>query len=127
MLTINLIETVRNGEQLAAAANTVLTNYQRSGKIIRTDSKPRTADRPAEHFVAAVLGKPAFLEAAFARFLMVDGIGTVVVYSHRIYGQKAGPAMADWLKENGTAAERTLMSWDKAPKPAALRALPQTK
>lgn len=127
MLTVNVIETVRDGQQLAAAANAVLTNYQRNGNIIRTDSKPRTADRPAEHFVAAVLGKPEFLEAAFARFIMVDGTGTVVVYSHRVYGQKAGPAMAEWLKENGTAVEKRLMTWDQVPKPAALRTLPQAK
>jgi hypothetical protein len=127
MVTINVHENVGNGEQLAEVANSVLANYQSHGKIVRTDSKPRTQQRPAEHLIVAVLGDPAVLEAAFARFLLVDGNGLVVVYSHRVYGQSAGPAMSDWLQANGPTIEKALMGWAGLPSVADLRRLPQSR
>jgi hypothetical protein len=127
MVTINVPPNVGNGDQLAELANRVLTSYQNHGKILRTDSKPRTPQRTAEHVIVAVLGNPAFLEAAFARFLLVDGKGLVVVYSHRIYGQNAGPAMSEWLRANGATSETALMEWRGYPSAAALRTLPQAK
>jgi hypothetical protein len=126
MVTINVHANVRTGEDLANVANGVLGNYRKFGKIIRTDSKPRTAQRPAEHLVVAVLGDRGFLEAAFARFVMVDGGALVIVYSHRIYAAKAGDAMSQWLSANGSAVEKTLMEWDDAPSIAALKQLPQS-
>jgi hypothetical protein len=126
MVTINVNEHVRTGDDLAALANGVLGNYRKFGKIVRTDSKPRTAQHPAEHLVVAVLGDPGFLEAAFARFVLVDGGALVIVYSHRIYASKAGDAMSQWLSANGPSVERTLMDWDGAPSIAALRRLPQS-
>ncbi|MDR2239704.1 MAG: hypothetical protein LBE33_04615 [Zoogloeaceae bacterium] len=125
MLTLNVHDAVSTGEQLADVANKVLGNYQRNGKILRTDSKPRTTNSPAEHLVVAVLGTPAFLEAAFARFVLTDGIGIVIVYSHRIYGKPAGSAMSDWLKANGPQVESALMAWNPIPKPDVLKRLPQ--
>lgn len=127
MVTVNVHETVTNGEQLAEAANRVLGGYKSHGKILRTDSKPRTADRPAEHLIVAVLGGPTYLETAFARLLLVDGVGFVAVYSHRVYGKPAGPAMSDWLKANGPGVEKTLMTWDGLPDLTTLRQLPQSK
>lgn len=126
MVTINVNESVRTGDDLAALANGVLGNYKQFGKIVRTDSKPRTAQHPAEHLVVAVLGDPGFLEAAFARFVRVDGGALVIVYSHRIYAAKAGDAMSRWLEAHGPATEKTLMGWDKAPSIAALKRLPQS-
>ena len=81
---------------------------------MRTDSRPRTATAPAEHYIAAVLGSPAFLEAAFARFMLVGGRCVVVVRSHRVNGEAAGPAMAEWLKAEGQRVEETLMNWSGA-------------
>ena len=127
MVTVNVFEAVRTGEQLAEVANKVLGNYQARGKILRTDSRPRTAGRPAEHLIVAALGDPAFLEAAFARLLLVDGAGYVVVRSHRVYGKAAGPAMSDWLKANGPNVEKALMEWDQLPPRDALRKLPQSR
>jgi hypothetical protein len=127
MVTVNVFETVATGEQLAELANRVLGNYQASGKILRTDSKPRTADRPAEHLLVAALGNPAFLEAAFARLLLKDGAGYVVVRSHRVYGKAAGPAMSEWLQANGPEVEKTLMEWNQVPARDALKRLPQSK
>ena len=93
MVTINTHDAVRDGEQLAALANAVLSNYQRHGKILRTDSKPRTPQRPAEHLIVAVLGNKEFLEAAFARIMLIDGVGAAAVYSHRIHGKEAAKLM----------------------------------
>ncbi|MFK0379137.1 hypothetical protein [Pandoraea sp. NPDC090278] len=126
MMTLNVHESVTNGDQLAETANKTLTNYQRAGKILRTDSKPRTPDRPAEHLVVAVLGNPDFLEAVFARFALIEGVGTVTVYSHRVYGKSVGQSMSEWLKTNGPQVESALMSLDKLPTPASLKALPQS-
>ena len=93
MVTLNVHEAVSSGEQLAGVANQVLGNYQRHGKILQTRSQPRTPARPAEHLIVAVLGQTGFLEAAFARCLLNEGMGMVAVYSHRVYGKAAGPAI----------------------------------
>ena len=127
MITVSVHESATNGDQLAEVANRVLANYQSHGKILRTDSKPRTADRPAEHLIVAVLGDTRFLEAAFARFVLADGASFVAVYSHRVYGKPAGPAMSDWLKANGAEIENTLMGWNGMPRLVALKKLPQSK
>jgi hypothetical protein len=127
MVTINTHESVRNGDQLAALANSIVGNYQKHGKIVRTDSKPRTQQRPAEHLIVAVLGNAELLEAVFARVVLVDGVGEVAVYSHRIYGKEAGGPMSEWLKTNGPSIEKSLMAWDKIPSLAGLRQLPQSK
>lgn len=127
MVTINVHENVADGEQLADLANRVLTNYRNHGKIVRTDSKPRTPQEAAEHVIVAVLGNPAFLEAAFARFVLVDGKGIVVVYSHRVYGQDVGPAMSEWLRDNGATMEKALMGWARLPSVAVLKTLPQAR
>jgi hypothetical protein len=127
MVTINVNEGVRDGDQLAAMANAILANYQKHGRIVRTDSKPRTPERPAEHLIVALLGNATLLEAAFARVLLIDGVGVVAVYSHRVYGKGAAQPIGAWLQANGPSIERMLMTWDKIPPPAALKQLPQSK
>ncbi len=124
MVTINLHESATTGEHVAELANKVVANYQRAGKVMRTDSKPGTPNRPAEHLIVAVFGNPDFLEAAFARMVLIDRVGVVAVYSHRVYGKGVGPAMTDWLKANGPRTEGALMAWDRVPAPAALKRLP---
>ncbi|HET7033362.1 MAG TPA: hypothetical protein VFJ48_09575 [Casimicrobiaceae bacterium] len=127
MVTINVNESVRNGDQLAVMANSILANYQKHGKIVRTDSKPRTPQRPAEHLIVALLGNATLLEAAFARIVLIDGVGVAAVYSHRVYGKDAAAPIGDWLQTNGPTIEETLMTWDKIPSPAALKQLPQSR
>src|SRR5262249_27632752 len=101
MITITVYPSAHDGDGLAVKANAVLENYKsHGGRVLRTDSVPRTPDRPAEHFVAVVFGRPNFLEAAFARFKLVDGVGCSIVYSHRIYGEKVGDEMSKWLNDN---------------------------
>jgi hypothetical protein len=124
MLTLNLHATVASGDQLAEVANKVLDNYQRSGKILQTRSVPRTAARPAEHLIAAVLGTPDLLEAVFARCLLHDGTGVVAVVSHRVYGKAAGPQMNEWLRGNGPQVEQSLMAFAALPSVASLKRLP---
>lgn len=124
MITLNGHSAVTRGEQLAEVANQVLANYQRHGRILQTRSEPRTSVRPAEHLIVAVLGQPAFLEAAFARCLLTEGTGMVAVYSHRVYGKAAGPAMSEWLVAHGLPVEQAWMAWDSMPGGADLKRLP---
>jgi len=125
MVTINVNQAVQNGDQLAALANSILANYEKHGKIVRTDSKPRTPQRPAEHLIVAILGNATLLEAVFARILLIDGVGMVAVYSHRVYGGDAAGPIGEWMQTNGPTIEKNLMTWDKIPSPAALKRLPQ--
>jgi hypothetical protein len=126
MVTIIVYPSVKDGEQLASTAGHVVENYKSHGKIIRTDSKPRTPEKPAEHLAVAALGTPKFLEAVFARFMLVDGTGIAVIYSHRIYGNAVGPQMSTWLHDTGPGIEKSLMAWDKIPQIADLQKLPQS-
>src|SRR5436305_12880497 len=72
MLTINFYPQVQDGEGLALVANQVLENYkQQKGVVLRTVSVPRTTEKPAEHLIVVVFGRPTFLEAAHARFKLV--------------------------------------------------------
>src|SRR6266478_93996 len=88
---------------------------------------PRTPDRPTEHFIAVVFGRPNFIEVAFARFKLVNDVGCSIVYSHRIYGEKVGDKMSAWLNDNGPKREKMLMEWNNIPSPASLRELARTE
>ncbi|HMJ07235.1 MAG TPA: hypothetical protein VK474_13330 [Chthoniobacterales bacterium] len=125
MITVNAYPSVHDGDALAAMANAVLENYKSHGaKVLKTNSIPRTPERPAEHFIAVFFGRPQFIEVAFARFKLSDGSGGSFVYSHRMYGEKIGDAMSAWLLANGPKTEKTLMEWRTMPSPATLRATP---
>lgn len=113
MITINDYPAVHDGDGLAATANTVLGNYKSAdGKILKTSSIPRTADRAAEHFIAVMFTRPAFIEIAFARFKLRDNKGQSVVYSHRFYADKKSDEANAWLKADGGAVEKALLDWD---------------
>ena len=76
MITINVHTNAHDGDALAVKANAVLENYKsHGGRTLKTDSVPRTPARPAKHFIPVVFGRANFLEAAFARFKLVDGVG----------------------------------------------------
>lgn len=123
MVTVNVHPAVAEEQALAELANRVLGNYRAAhAGIVRTDSVPRTAARPAEHFIAVVFVQAESAEVAFARVRLVDGTGCVIVHSHRLYGAEARRRTGAWLKEHGTAAERRLMAWEDFPRPAALAA-----
>jgi hypothetical protein len=120
MVTINYYRKAKDGEALATVANWALGNYKAAqGRVVRTDSVPKTKDKEAEHLVVVLFLRPDFIEAAFARFRMHQGIGTAVIYSHRTYGKEAGNEMSAWLEKHGPATEKTLMKWDAMPKPPA--------
>jgi hypothetical protein len=125
MITVNGYPDVADGDQLAATANAVLENYKKhQAKVLKTLSVPRTAEQPAEHFIAVMFTRPDFIEVAFARFKLLDGKGCSLVYSHRIYGEEIGDEMSAWLSAHGEAIETTLMEWSSAPSPALLRQEP---
>lgn len=94
-----------------------LSNYQANqAVVVKTNSVPRTKDKPAEHLIVVLFPRPKFFEAVFARFRMQGGTGAAVIYSHRIYGENAGKAMSGWLEKNGATTEAHLMKWDAAVK-----------
>jgi hypothetical protein len=116
MVTINQYRKATDAESLAKMANAVQENYkQANGKIVRTTSIPRTKDKPAEHLIVVIFGRPNFYEIAFARFKMHDGKGASIVYSHRFYGKDASDKMRDWIARNGQSTEKNLMAWGKMP------------
>lgn len=107
MITINTYPGISDGEGLADAANRVLGTYkQNNAVVVRTSSVPRTAARPAEHLIVVLFPVRDSIEAVFARLRLADGRDTALIYSHCLYGQKAGEAMAAWLKANGPSLER---------------------
>ncbi|HZS08378.1 MAG TPA: hypothetical protein VFD58_26330 [Blastocatellia bacterium] len=113
MVTINFYPNVNEGEGLALVANQALENYKtQKGRVIKTASVPRTGRNPAEHLIVVVFGRPTFLEAALARFRLVNGKGVSIIYSHRVYGKEVGPQMSTWLKDHGPSAEKALMAWE---------------
>ena len=125
-ITVNVYPNAHDGDALAAKANAVLENYKsHKGMVLRTNSVPRTPDRPAEHLIAVVFGRSNFIEVAFARFKLADGVGCSIAYSHRIYGEKVGDQMSAWLDQNGPKVEKMLMEWNEIPSSASLRELPR--
>lgn len=123
MITVNVHPAVRDGEGLATVAHTVLSNYQTHGRIVRTNSLPRTGEREAEHLMVAALGSPDFIELAFARVMKHEGVGMVHVYSHRIHGADVGAEASAWLRENGPTVEMRLMGLADIPRPSDLEDL----
>ncbi len=118
MVTINFYRKAKDGAALAATANAVLETYKANrAVVVKTNSVPRTKAKPAEHLIVVTFGRPEFIEAAFARFRMHNGVGSAVIYSHRVYGKKAENEMSAWLAKNGLATEKNLMTWNAMPKP----------
>ena len=113
MLTINFYQHVTDGEGLASVASQVLENYKtQKGIVLKTAFVPRTVQKPAEHLIVVVFGRPTFLEAVHARFKLSDGKGVSLIHSHRLYGKEVGPEMSAWLKDHGSSIERILMAWE---------------
>jgi hypothetical protein len=110
MITVNLFPTVKTGEDLATAANNLLELYEQVGGIVlRTVSKPKTADKEADHFIAVALPQKGFMEIAFARLVIAGGDACSIVYSHRITGEDGGEKAGTWLQEHAMDYEDTLM------------------
>ena len=117
MVTLIVYRDVKDGEGLATTANNVLETYKANKAIVvKTTSVPRTQNKPAEHLIVVIFGRPEFIEVAFSRFRMYNGLGSAVVFSHRIYGKAVGNLMQQWLEKNGQATEANLMKWDAMPK-----------
>lgn len=112
MVTINRYPDLGSGDGLSTVANNVLGAYKQNGALIlRTDSKPKTQQTEAEHFIAAAFPQPNFIEIAFARFTLEQGEAYSIVYSHRIYGTDAGDEASQWLQTNGEKIEIALMAF----------------
>lgn len=124
MITILVKEDVHDGEQLAALANGLHGMYQSKGGILATASKPITVERPAEHLIVAMLVQGDLIETVFARLILIDGTGVIVLYAHRSYGEQSAQHNAQWLQANATSVQQALMAWEGVPAPRMLRQLP---
>lgn len=126
MITLVPRQDAHDSATLAALAEALLAQYKGAGKIIKTESTPRTESTPAEYLLVALLPGKGFFETVFVRFKLIDGIGVMAIYAHRNYGETAAEDFGAWIKANGTAVEQALMSWNGIPAPASLNKLPQS-
>jgi len=125
MVTLLLFPTAKDADALAQIANATLSRYQdRKGTIIGTGTAPPPGANPGEQFVAAVLPDANFLEFVQSRFLLVSGQGVALLYTHRLYGTRAGNEMSQWMQPNGPLLERQLMNFDAAPLVTTVQGLP---
>ncbi|HVW20773.1 MAG TPA: hypothetical protein VHC86_06115 [Opitutaceae bacterium] len=103
----------RNAAALSGVANLVLENCRKQHAIILS-ARPiaGTDDQPGEDFASMVLPTSVYYEADFSRFKMVNGVGCLVSYQHRIYGEHAEAEMNEWLRTHGSDAEHAVLNWD---------------
>jgi hypothetical protein len=80
--------------------------------ILRVRTIAGEDDQPGEEFASLVFGTPVFYEADFSRFRMVNGVGCLVSYQHRIYGGNTQDEMTAWLRQNGSDAEHEVLNWN---------------
>lgn len=107
---------LKSHADLDALANAVIANYTRSGaKILKSGSTAGEPGKPLEFYMTAQLPQRDYQAAVFARFRLADGIGTGVIYVHRIYGESANGLLELWLKQHGTAKRKALKSWQADP------------
>ena len=92
MMTVNAYPDVQDGERLAQTTNAVLDNYKRQqAKVLKTDSVPRTADRPAEHFIAVVFGRPNFIGGGICPLQAGGWHGMLVrLFTSHLQGENGG-------------------------------------
>jgi hypothetical protein len=116
LASIVVYRNVKDANGLLTVAKSVLgTNKQNNGAVLATRSTPSTPTKPAEHYICVVLSDPNVMEAVFQRFVLIQGVGYAMVYSHRIYGQKVGDQTSAWLDQNGPSIEKSLMSFEPIP------------
>lgn len=125
MLTINVQSSVTNAEQLARVADNTLSLYEEHGYVLNAESQPQATNNLLDHFVAGVFVQPTFVEAAFTRFTLREGVGVVIDYSQRFYGEDAQDELLAWVEAKGKQVEEGLMSWHGLPTLKQLDKLPQ--
>lgn len=126
MITLIVKSEVRTAEQLAGLANALLANFERSGKILVTDSRPMTADEPAEHLIVAMLPGDTFIEVVFARTVLVDETGMFYLYARRIYGPDVSEDGSAWINDNASSVASAWTQWRGAPSLPELKVLPES-
>jgi len=113
MVVLGRFPYARNSAALSGVANMVVSNYLKEhALILSVRTIAGTDDQPGEQFASVVVGSPVYYEADFCRFRMVNGVGCLVSYQHRIYGANAQDDMTAWLKAHGAAAEHNLLNWN---------------
>jgi len=115
-VTIQRYLSVKGDEGLTSMAGAVLENYRgRGAKVLKNESVQASRDNPAEHLLVLVFPAPGVMEAVFARFKMDRDIGSSIIYSHRVYGQKVEGQMSAWLEAHLSSTEKSLMGLQQIP------------
>ncbi|MFT3792570.1 MAG: hypothetical protein QM741_16235 [Rudaea sp.] len=113
VLTLLVLSRIKDGEALADLANRTLSKLKDTkATIVRTNSVPASAQKPAEHFMAVVIPSPDALQFGASRYVLVGGEGVEMIYMHTIHGNAVGNEMSRWLDKNGADVEQKLMQLD---------------
>ncbi len=116
MVTVVYYPQVRDEAALLATAKAIAQAYQRNqGTLLKTETAPAAAGRPAEHFVSVTFNRPGTSELTCARVVLRDGMGVAVLYGHRAYGPRAALDLADWLRANLPRVNQSLRAVEAIP------------
>lgn len=127
MITLIVRPDVHTAEQLAGLANGLVASYSSSGKILATDSKPMTANQPAEHLIVTMLPGNGYLEVVFARAVLKDETGALYLYAHRVYGQDVAETGSEWINANGSRMAEAWTQWPGVRTLTELQGLPESE
>lgn len=123
MITMEYLPGIKNRQDLARLADKLLGFYQeRGGKIVGSIALHTLDDPVTEHFIAVLLGTSEVIEFVQTRLQILDGIGTVTTYAHRIYAPHRAN-MAVWMPKNGPAREKALLRWQGTPSYGAMASI----
>lgn len=115
MLTVTNYRQVNDVDGLATIAEMMLSMYESAGgTIIGTTSFATEDGTQVELLLVGMLYDRTIVEAVFNRFVLHEGAGYNVMFSHRMYGEGVSEAMSDWLQKNGPNTAERLMSLDAA-------------
>jgi hypothetical protein len=73
--------------------------------------------------IIILLITPEYIECVFARLMFHEKQGVAIIYSHKVYGGKAGDETSKWLKEKGETIEKELLKVKDLPSLADLNKL----
>lgn len=102
--------TITDEEGLASVANNFITHYQSkpNAGILETSISGEKIENPGEHSIAILVVDPGFTMFGVFRLALVDGQGLGILYTHRMYGEDAGPVMREWLDYNAALLQAEL-------------------
>ncbi len=112
MLELNLYPAAHDQEALATITSRVRAIAQGAKATILPTSVSPSGQQPGDHFFAAVLPTPHGVDFDAIHFVLVDGQGYGVFYTHRSYGESAAGKTSEWVTKNAAEVEQQLLRFD---------------